>query len=85
MDWERHKITAETVAIRGRGWLSLLLRLAGIAVLIVAATNFMFGWQGYVFPFEVYRGLWAEMVGVKPWPLADFIAMGVGASIAHFL
>jgi hypothetical protein len=87
MDIERLKITAETTAIRGRGWLRLALRLVGIALVLLGAAN-MFGaelWTGY-------RGFFEAGVMVVGDPnrgrfiyVADIIVMTAGAVVAHFL
>lgn len=82
MDTERLKITAETTAIRGRGWLRLVVRLLGIGLLLLGATNLLgFGlWTGY-------RSLWPALAapseGVAVYA-ADFAVACVGAAIAHF-
>ncbi|RLM83713.1 hypothetical protein D3D02_17065 [Halobellus sp. Atlit-38R] len=87
VDWERHKITAETTMIRGKGWLNLLIRLAGMSLLVIAAVNLML--LGPEPIFSVYRDVFYTITGGDPSLggriLADFIAMGIGAAIANFL
>jgi len=83
MDTERLKITAETVAIRGRGWVRLVVRLVGIALVIVAGTNLLLGES--IWPVVVYRDAWTAASGAPAYPLGDFVAIGVGAAVAHFL
>lgn len=84
MDTERLKITAETAAIRGRGWLRLAVRLAGIALVLVAAGNFF-----TVETWTAYRAWFATVIGEQSvlglGRVADFVAMGVGAAVAHFV
>ena len=84
MDVDRLKITAETTAIRGRGWMRLLLRLAGIAIVLIGAGNlFGFGvWTGY---HEWWSA--AAIVGDQDIIVnaADIVAIGIGAAIAHFV
>jgi len=87
MNWERHKITAETAVIRGRGWLNLLLRLGGIGLLVIGALNLMLLGPNPILGF--YREFFYGILGVQQtlgaWVVADFIAMAVGAIVAHFL
>lgn len=86
MDWERHKITAETTMIRGRGWANLLIRMGGIALLVIGALNLMLFTLDPIFPF--YRELFYSFAGgpgVGGAVLADLLAMSVGAIVAHFL
>jgi len=83
MDTERLKITAETVAIRGRGWVRLVIRLVGIALVIIAGSNLLLGES--IWPVVVYRDAWTAASGAPAYPLGDFVAIGVGAAVAHFL
>jgi len=83
MDTERLKITAETAAIRGRGWVRLVVRLVGIALVIIAGSNLLLAES--IWPVVVYRDLWATTTGAPAYPLGDFVAIGVGAAVAHFL
>ena len=83
MDTERLKITAETAAIRGRGWVRLVVRLVGIALVIIAGSNLLLAES--IWPVVVYRDLWATTTGAPAYPVGDFVAIGVGAAVAHFL
>jgi hypothetical protein len=83
MDTERLKITAETAAIRGRGWGRLVVRLVGIALVIIAGSNLLLGES--IWPVVVYRDLWATATGAPAYPVGDFVAIGVGAAVAHFV
>jgi len=83
MDTERLKITAETAAIRGRGWVRLVVRLLGIALVIIAGSNLLLA--DSVWPVVVYRDAWTAASGAPAWPVGDFVAIGVGAAVAHFL
>jgi hypothetical protein len=83
MDTERLKITAETAAIRGRGWVRLVVRLVGLALVIAGGLNLIL--VEWVLPVVIYRGVWVEVAGVAAWPLGDFLAIGVGAAVAHFV
>jgi len=82
MDAERWKITAETAAIRGRGWVRLVVRLVGIAFVVVAGANLLFA--DSVWPVVVYRDAWAAATGAPAWPVGDFVMIGVGAAIGWF-
>lgn len=84
MNTEGWRITAETAAIRGRGWVRLLAQLAGIALIIVAAANIL-GlelWTGYrsLVDARVAVGDPRTIVHV-----ADVAAIGVGAAVAKFV
>lgn len=86
MDWERHKVTAETGAIRARGWLNLIIRAAGLSLLIVGAINMIVLHTNPIFP--IYRKIFYSLTGgagIGTWVIADFLAMAIGASVAHFL
>jgi len=86
MDAERWKITAETAAIRGRGWLRLMVRLAGVAIVLVAAAN-LFGielWTGYRGLLDA-RTVVGEPARGRIVFVADIVAMAVGAAVAHFV
>jgi hypothetical protein len=83
MDAERLKITAETAAIRGRGWVRLLVRLVGIALVIVAGANLLLAES--IWPVAVYRDAWTAATGAPAYPLGDFVAIGAGAAVAHFV
>jgi len=85
MDTERLRITAETTALRGRGWLFLLVRLAGLTLVVAGGLNLLFGYGGSVLPVEIYRGLWVTWTGMAAWAVGDAVAIGVGAAIAHFV
>jgi hypothetical protein len=85
MDTERWKVNAETAAIRGRGWLRLCVRLAGLALVVAGGLNLLVGVDGGVLPVLLYRGLWVHHVGVAAWPVADAVAIGVGAAVANFV
>lgn len=84
MDGERLKITAEVAAIRGKGWLRLLIRLAGIAAVILGAVN-LFG----VELWTQYRIWMAQVAGVSTGIgfayIADLLFIGAGAAIANFV
>jgi hypothetical protein len=84
MDREAAKVTAEVAAIRGKGWVRLLVRLAGLAAVIVAALNF-FG----VETWTAYRTWLATAGGVEPTVgityLADFLLVLGGAAVANFV
>jgi hypothetical protein len=83
MDTERLKITAETAAIRGRGWVRLVVRLVGIALVVIAGANLLLA--DSIWPVVVYRDAWVALAGIPAWPLGDFLAIGVGAAIAWFV
>jgi hypothetical protein len=83
MDTERWKIATEVAAIRGRGWVRLLVRLVGLAIVIAGGLNLLLAES--ILPVVIYRGLWVDAVGGSAWPLADVVAIAVGAAIAHFL
>jgi len=83
MDTERLKITAETAAIRGRGWVRLVVRLVGIALVVIAGSNLLLAES--IWPVVVYRNVWVAATGAPAWPVGDFVAIGVGAAVAHFL
>ena len=83
MDWERLKITAEKTAIRGRGWVRLVIRLCGLVLVVAGGINLLLAES--VLPFVIYRGVWVGLAGVPAWPLGDFLAIGVGAVVAHFV
>jgi len=83
MDTERLKITAETAAIRGRGWVRLVIRLVGIALVVAGGLNLIL--VDAVLPVGVYREAWVALAGIPAWPVGDFVAIGVGAAVAHFL
>jgi len=83
MDWERLKITAETAAIRGRGWVRLVIRLCGLVLVVAGGLNLLLAES--VLPFVIYRAVWVDLAGVPAWPLGDFLAIGVGAVVAHFV
>jgi hypothetical protein len=83
MDTERWRITAETAAIRGRGWVRNLVRLVGIALVIVAGTNLLL--SDSIWPVVVYRDLWAAATAAPVWPVGDVVAIGVGAAVAWFV
>ena len=85
MDTERWKITAETYAIRGRGWLRLAIRLVGIVLVIAGGANLLVGASGSLLPVAIYRGVWTSLSGVAAWPLGDAVAIGVGAAVANFV
>jgi hypothetical protein len=85
MDSDRLKITAETWAIRGRGWVRLGFRLCGLALVIAGGLNLLIGFPESILPVTIYRGLWLEYTGISAWPLGDLIAIGVGAAIANFV
>jgi len=84
MDTDRWRITAETTAIKGRGWLRLLARLAGIVLLVVGALA-LFGielWTGYRTLVE------ARVVVGDPQRIvyvADFVVAAIGAAVAGFV
>jgi len=83
MDTERLKISGETVAIRGRAWVRLAVRLAGIALVVVGALN-LFG----VEVWTAYRSVWPAVVEPSDGQLlyaADFAVAVVGAAIANFV
>jgi hypothetical protein len=83
MDTERLKITAETAAIRGRGWLRLAVRLTGIAIVVIGAAN-LFG----VEVWTAYRSVWPAVVEPSDGQLlyaADFVVAVVGGAIANFV
>lgn len=84
MDTERWRITAETTAIKGRGWLRLVLRLAGIALILVGAAA-LFGadvWTAHrtVVDARVVVGDPRRVVFV-----ADVVVMAAGAALANFV
>lgn len=86
MDWESQKINAESAAVRSRGWFSLLIRLSGIALLVVAAVNMILLGTEPIFP--IYRQVFFDLIGASStggYILADFVAMAVGAAVAHFV
>jgi len=83
MDTERLKISAETAAIRGRGWVRLALRLAGIGLVLLGAAN-LFG----VEVWTAYRSVWPAVIEPSDGQLvyaADFAVAVVGAAIANFV
>jgi hypothetical protein len=83
MDTERLRITGETAAIRGRAWLRLAIRLAGLALVLVGAAN-LFG----VELWTAYRSVWPAVVEPSEGQLvyaADFAVAVVGAAVAHFV
>jgi hypothetical protein len=83
MDTEGLKITAETAAIRGRGWVRLVIRLAGIGLVVLGAAN-LFG----VELWTAYRSVWPAVVEPSDGQLvhaADFVVAVVGAAIANFV
>jgi len=38
-----------------------------------------------VWPVVIYRDAWVAATGAPAWPVGDFVAIGVGAVVAHFL
>jgi hypothetical protein len=93
---EEHRITAETAALRGRGWLRTAVRTLGIIVLLLGAYNGILApAAGVDALLPVYRtvlpthGLVSTgdqaLVGpaIMLW-LADYVAMAVGAALAWF-
>jgi len=83
MDTERLKISAETAAIRGRGWVRLALRLAGIVLVVLGAAN-LFGLEVWT----AYRSVWPAVVEPSDGQLlyaADFAVAVAGAAVANFV
>jgi hypothetical protein len=83
VDLERWKITAETTAIRGRGWVRSAVRLVGLVLVIAGGVNLLL--VDAVLPVGVYRETWVALAGIPAWPLGDFIAIGAGAAVAWFV
>jgi len=83
MDIERWKVNAETAAIRGRGWVRNLVRLLGIALVVIAGVNLLVAES--IWPVVVYRELWVAVTAAPAYPVGDVVAIGVGAAVAHFL
>lgn len=93
---EEHRITAETAAVRGRGWLRTAVRTVGIVALLLGAFNGIIGpAAGAEALAPIYRtvlpthGLVSTgdqaLVGpaITLW-LADYALMAVGAALSWF-
>jgi len=76
-------LPTKNAAIHGRGWVRLCVRLVGIALVIVAGSNLLLAES--IWPVVVYRDAWSAATGAPAWPVGDFVAIGVGAAVAHFL
>jgi len=83
MDRERARVTAEAYGIRGRGWLRTLVRLVGIAAVLVGACNFLLA-PFLVTPplFVAYRSLLGSVFVLPTAFFADIGLMVVGAVVA---
>lgn len=80
--WDRVKINIETLGIKARGWTTFIIRLGGIALLLLGTYNLFLG--GIDGNYAVYRNVMYAVVDIN-WILADFVVMGVGAAIANFV
>jgi len=80
--WDNMKINIETLGIKSRGWAVFVVRLGGIALLLLGTAILFFG--GVDGMYALHRDVVYTVVDTT-WILADFVAMGVGAAIANFV
>lgn len=82
MDWQRIRITAETAAIRGRTLVSIIIALAGLALVVIGGINLLNG--GVWAP---YRSLLSGTFGITSVAeqqlvyVADVVVIGIGAVV----
>ena len=89
MDIESVKVRLEILSFRLKTWLDILVRIAGVALVLLGAFNFFFvGPLEDAGMFTFYRvfglGYSADIGTGIPFAIADAVAMGVGAAVAWF-
>lgn len=86
MDWERARVSLEAYGIRSRGWIRHIIRLVGIAAVIIGAYNFLlapFLSAGAL--FTAYRDILGPLFTSSSPILPDVALMIGGAVVGWFV